>query len=373
MSVEVDRDVRFMREALMLARRGWGRTHPNPMVGAVIVENGQVVAEGWHAQDGGPHAEKSALAALGRKPQKGATLYVTLEPCSTPGRTGACTDAILAAGIETVVIGTLDPNPAHAGKALPLLESHGVAVRHGVLEPECRQLNRIFNHWIVNRKPYVAAKLALTLDGKMATRSGHARWITGEASRADVMRWRRLFPAIAVGANTVLADDPQLTARLADDAVWCPLRCILDRSLRTVGDGALPKVYADAYAERTLVYCCEPVDSARLQRLRDAGVAVVTLAADSDSAFLQAFVEDLAARNLTGVYFEPGPTLFKGLLEAAVLDYVWFYTAPKIVGDPDAPGLLVPQPPITMDQALSLMEPECQVFGPDVCVSGRLR
>jgi diaminohydroxyphosphoribosylaminopyrimidine deaminase/5-amino-6-(5-phosphoribosylamino)uracil reductase len=366
-------DAHFMREALALAKRAWGCTHPNPMVGAVIVEGEQIVASGWHERDGGAHAEKAALAALGRQPGKEATLYVTLEPCSTPGRTGACTDAIIAAGIQTVVIGALDPNPAHAGKAIPLLASKGINVRHGVLENECRDLNRIFNHWITTGRPLVTAKLALTLDGKMATANGHARWITGAEARADVMQWRRLFPAIAVAAGTVLADDPQLTARLPDGSVWCPQRCVLDRSLRTATNTELPKVYTDDYASRTRVFCAEQVDPLRLQRLKDAGVTVVRLAADTDADFLHAFINDLTKRNLTGVYFEPGPKLFQGLMAAGVVDYAWFYQAPKIVGDPDAPGLILPTPAATMDQSFTLIEPELFPLGSDIRIGGRVR
>jgi diaminohydroxyphosphoribosylaminopyrimidine deaminase/5-amino-6-(5-phosphoribosylamino)uracil reductase len=369
---DVTNDTHYMREALALARRGWGKTHPNPMVGALIVEDHVVVARGWHERDGGPHAEKAAIAALGRKPAKGATLYVTLEPCSTPGRTGACSDAIIAAGIANVVIGTLDPNPLHAGKALPLLESRGIHVRHGILDKECRELNRIFNHWITTGRPLVAAKLALTLDGKMATSSGHARWITGAEARADVMQWRRLFPAIAVAAGTVLADDPQLTARLPDGSVWCPQRCVIDRTLRTAAKAELPKVYSDDFAMRTLVFCSQQADPIRLQRLRDVGVTVVPLTADSDADFLHALIDVLVKRKLTGIYFEPGPKLFQGLMAAGVVDYLWFYLAPKIIGDPHAPGLILPSPAVSMDQAFALIEPQWLQIADDVRVGGRV-
>ncbi len=372
MKADVTNDAHFMREALALARWGWGNTHPNPMVGALIVEDDQVVASGWHERDGGAHAEKAALAALGRKPAKGATLYVTLEPCSTPGRTGACCDAIIAAGIAKVVIGTLDPNPLHAGKAIPLLESRGIHVRQGVLEKECRELNRIFNHWITTGRPLVTAKLALTLDGKMATASGHARWITGAEARADVMQWRRLFPAIAVAAGTVLADDPQLTARLLDGSVWCPQRCVIDRTLRTVAKAELPKVYSDDFVSRTLVFCAQQADPNRLQRLQDAGVTVVPLAADTDADFLHALIDDLAKRKLTGIYFEPGPKLFQGLMAAGVVDYLWFYQAPKIIGDRDAPGLMLPTPAASMDQAFALIDPEWLQIGDDIRIGGRV-
>src|SRR5947199_7538807 len=179
-----DQDEFFMRRALELARRVWGATHPNPTVGAVIVEEGQIVGEGATAPDGGPHAERLALLARGKTPRPGATLYVTLEPCSTQGRTGACTDAIIAAGIKRVVVGATDPNPEHAGRGFEVLRAAGVEVIDGVLARECSDLNLVFNHWITQGGPMIAAKSATTLDGKIAARTGESRWITNPASRA---------------------------------------------------------------------------------------------------------------------------------------------------------------------------------------------
>jgi len=242
----------FMRRALELARQGWGETHPNPMVGALIVEEGRIVAEGYHAQDGGPHAERLALLARGKPPRPGAIMYVTLEPCSTPGRTGACTDAIIAAGFKHVVVGATDPNPAHAGKGFEVLRSAGIEVTSGVLETECSDLNLIFNHWVVKGTPLIAAKSAVTLDGRMACRTGESKWITGEQARADVHRWRRLFPAIAVGAGTVMKDNPRLTARMAGVEEWCPIRFVFDGLLRTVVDKQLADVYTDEFASGRL-------------------------------------------------------------------------------------------------------------------------
>ena len=222
----------YMRRALELARQGWGATHPNPMVGALIVEDGEIVAEGFHTKAGEPHAEIMALRALGRKPEPGATLYVTLEPCCTTGRTPPCTEAIIAAGIRRVVVGATDPNPRHAGHGFEVLRAAGVEVVTNVLAAECADLNLIFNHWIVQKRPLLAAKVATTIDGRIACRTGESKWITGEPARADVMRWRRLFPAIAVGAGTVASDDPQLTARLPEGE-WCPWRFVFDAALST--------------------------------------------------------------------------------------------------------------------------------------------
>ncbi|MGB0344699.1 MAG: bifunctional diaminohydroxyphosphoribosylaminopyrimidine deaminase/5-amino-6-(5-phosphoribosylamino)uracil reductase RibD, partial [Coraliomargarita sp.] len=222
-----------MSRAVDIAQRGWGRTHPNPMVGAVIAEDGKIVAEGWHRAAGQPHAEIEALRSLGRKPSPQATLYITLEPCSTVGRTGACTEAIMESGLRNVVVGTMDPNPNHSGKGLVHLRNAGIQVTEGVLADECKDLNLIFNHWITKQTPLLAAKIATTLDGKFSAANGHSKWVTGEDARANVMRWRRYFPAIAVSAATALADDPALTSRLPEDN-WCPIRFIFDRDLQAL-------------------------------------------------------------------------------------------------------------------------------------------
>ncbi|HVU38461.1 MAG TPA: bifunctional diaminohydroxyphosphoribosylaminopyrimidine deaminase/5-amino-6-(5-phosphoribosylamino)uracil reductase RibD, partial [Opitutales bacterium] len=202
-----------MSRALEAARRGWGDTHPNPMVGALIVENGRVVADGFHARAGEPHAEIIALRNLGRAPAPGATMYVTLEPCSTTGRTPPCTEAIIQAGLKRIAVGAADPNPQHAGQGLEILRRAGIEVISGVLAEDCADLNLIFNHWIISQTPFLAGKIATTLDGRVGTRTRQSKWITGAAARRDAMRWRRLFPAVGVGAGTVLADDPQLTSR----------------------------------------------------------------------------------------------------------------------------------------------------------------
>jgi diaminohydroxyphosphoribosylaminopyrimidine deaminase/5-amino-6-(5-phosphoribosylamino)uracil reductase len=183
-----------MEHAIRIAKKAWGQTHSNPMVGAVIVEGGKIVSEGYHERSGGKHAEIIALESYKGTPQADTTLLITLEPCSTEGRTGACTNAIIHSGIKNVVIGTLDPNPKHSGGGVRLLESAGISVTVGVLEEACREMNIIFNHWIVHKRPLCALKIAMTLDGCMAASTGHSKWITGELAREDVMHWRRLFP-----------------------------------------------------------------------------------------------------------------------------------------------------------------------------------
>ncbi len=361
-----------MRRAIALARQAWGRTHPNPLVGAVIVEGGRVVAEGFHAQDGGPHAERVALAALGRAPGPDATLYVTLEPCSTHGRTGACCDAIRAAGIWRVVVGATDPNPAHAGRGLEVLRAAGVDVTSGVLAAECADLNLIFNHWIVSGAPLLAAKVAITLDGKIACRTGESKWITGEAARADVHAWRRYFPGIAVGAMTVLKDNPRLTARTADGETWCPLRFVFDGLLRTAGSPHLPHVYADEHRERTIVVTTRHGGMGYVRKLRELGVQVWVLEAAAQRVEFADFRRRCAEEKITGVYFEGGSQLLSALLRARQLDYLFAYRAPLLFADDKAKTMFAGLRPERVDQAVRLTDLRHEIFGDDALMRGRV-
>jgi diaminohydroxyphosphoribosylaminopyrimidine deaminase/5-amino-6-(5-phosphoribosylamino)uracil reductase len=391
MSAVEYQDEVFMRRAIELARRGWGATNPNPMVGAVIVEAGgwderaglanpsprsiiafRIVAEGWHERDGGPHAERVALTALGRAPAADATLYVTLEPCSTPGRTGACTEAILAAGIRRVVVGAIDPNPAHAGRGLEILRAAGVEVRSGVLERDCADLNLIFNHWIVRGTPLLAAKAAVTLDGKIATRSGDSRWITNELSRADVHRWRRLFPGIAVGAQTVLADDPSLTSRRPGEPEWCPWRFVFDGQLRTVVDRAMPRIYTDAHHARTIVVTTQHGGSGYVRKLERMGVLVWTLESATPQATFSSFRQRCAAEGIAGVYFEGGAHLLSGLLRERETDYLFIYRAPILLADEKAHGIFRGLRPDKLAEAVRLADTRHEVFGDDELLRGRV-
>jgi diaminohydroxyphosphoribosylaminopyrimidine deaminase/5-amino-6-(5-phosphoribosylamino)uracil reductase len=322
-----------MRRALELARQGWGATHPNPMVGAVIVEEGRVVAEGFHAQDGGPHAERLALLARGKPPRPGAVMYVTLEPCSTPGRTGACTDAIIASGIKHVVVGATDPFDEHAGKGFEVLRAAGIEVTTGVLEQECHDLNLIFNHWITRGTPLIASKSAVTLDGRMACRTGESKWITGEPARLDVHRWRRLFPAIAVGAGTVQKDNPQLTARLPGVPAWCPVRFVFDGLLRTVVDKQLPALYTDEFHDRTVVVTTPHGGMGYVRKLREIGVQVWVLPSPTQRVSMSEFRKKCTEERIAGVLFEGGAQLVSHMLQERQLDYLFIYRAPVLFAD----------------------------------------
>lgn len=335
-----DKDHEWMGRALELARRAWGRTHPNPMVGALIVEDGAVVAEGWHARDGGPHAERAALANLGRKPRPGATMVVTLEPCSTAGRTGACCDAIKSAGgVARVVIGATDPNPAHAGRGVDVLRAAGIEVVAGVRAAECAELNLIFNHWITRGRPLLAGKIATTRDGFSRPPPGAERWITGVEARENVHHWRRLFPAIAVGAGTVRADDPALTRRWREaDGVEqedCGRRFVFDATLATAAgpDAAWPRVYADRWKNRTTVVTSPAADPTLRARLEAAGVGVWTQETTRGAAGWAEFSRRCAVERISGVYVEGGAELLADARAAGALDYGFWYRAGRLGGE----------------------------------------
>src|SRR6266511_1533402 len=261
-------EVQFLRHALRLSRRGYGLTSPNPMVGALLVKRGKVIGRGWHRRAGGPHAEVAALRDAARRGHdpRGATLYVTLEPCSTHGRTPPCTDAIIAAGIARVVVAATDPNPGHAGRGFRILRRAGIEVVTGVLADEATRLNESFNHWIVHRTPFVTVKAAMTLDGKIATASGESKWITGETARAYGMHLRQGADAILVGINTVLADDPSLSARHAASRIrkTGPRRVILDTQARTPLNS---KVASDEQAALTTIVVSEYASRNRVAAL----------------------------------------------------------------------------------------------------------
>ena len=300
-------DVKFMRLALREAAKGIGRTSPNPAVGAVIVMGGRVIAKGWHRCAGGAHAEVEALRSL-KNPRlaRGATIYVTLEPCCTHGRTPPCTEAIAAAGIRRVVVGATDPNPRHAGRAFSILKKTGVAVTAGILAEECAALNAGFNKWITTGMPLVIAKAGLSLDGRLTRPCDEGPWLTGEASRADAMRLRAQVDAILVGAGTVRADNPRLTVRgLRGASARQPWRVVLTRSGR-LPDGA--HLFSDEHRERTLVF---------------------------RGKSLRAVLRDLGARGCTSVMIEGGGALLGSAFDARLVDRVQFYLAPLLCGGPD--------------------------------------
>ncbi|MFT8396070.1 bifunctional diaminohydroxyphosphoribosylaminopyrimidine deaminase/5-amino-6-(5-phosphoribosylamino)uracil reductase RibD [Propionibacterium sp.] len=324
-------DEQFMRAALSCAQIGLGRVNPNPLVGAVVVHHGVIIGRGGHEYFGGPHAERNALAACADDPH-GATIYVTLEPCCHTGKTPPCTDALIAAGITRVVVGCLDPNPLVAGRGVAALRAHGIAVATGVLTQECAALNEPFLHFITTGRPLVVMKYAMTLDGKIATRTGASRWVSGEQSRERVQQDRHRWAAIMVGVGTVLADDPHLTCRLPGS--HSPLRIICDTRLRTPMDAAVVRT---AHHTPTLLATCS-TDTARAEGYRQAGCEVMVLPTSEGHVDLRALCTALGARGIDSVVLEGGARLNWSALHAGIVNKIQAYLAPKLFGGADAPS-----------------------------------
>jgi len=327
-------DQRWMRRALRLARKGWGRTSPNPMVGCVLVRGGEVVGEGWHHAAGQPHAEVEAIRDAGRA-ARGATLYVNLEPCSHTGRTPPCTMAVIEAGVSRVVAAMTDPNPAVAGRGLARLRKAGIAVENGLLGDGAAALNEAFCHHIVTGLPFVQLKAAVTLDGKLAAGGGETKWISCEASRRLVHRWRLGSDAVMVGSGTALEDDPDLTARHPTGAKswdWkSTTRVVLDSALRLPVDSKMVRGIARG---PVLVFSAPDAPRGREDALTAAGVEVVRVprADDGPGLDLLRVMEDLGRRGITRVLLEGGAAVNASALAAGVVSKVSIFFAPKLLG-----------------------------------------
>jgi len=332
-----DRDGKFMRAALNEAKKALGRTSPNPAVGAVLVIDNRIVAKGHHREAGHPHAEIECLRDFGASVPAGATLYVTLEPCSTAGRTAPCTDAIIKAGLRNIVIGATDVNPRHSGRGIVQLRNADVRVREGILAEECSRLNEAFNKWIVTGHPFVIAKCGMSLDGRLTRPGGELRWITGRDARSDAHQLRAYVDAVLVGAETLRADNPRLTARGVRGARQ-PWRVVLTRS------GRLPRhahLFSDRFAGRTLVY-----------RRKSLGWVL----------------KDLGKQGITSVLIEGGGEVLGQALDKRLIDKVQIYLGPIITGGP-----AVAFPGEGMNKtahALWLREVGYRRIGQTVCVTG---
>lgn len=373
----------YMLEALRLARRGYGTTSPNPMVGAVLVRGGSVIGRGWHHRAGQPHAEIEALRDARRRkhPVQDSTLYVTLEPCSTQGRTAPCTAAIRAAGIRRVVAGATDPNPRHRGQGFRILRRAGIAVEHGLLAQECERLNEAFNHWVVHRTPFVTVKAAMTLDGKIATAAGESRWITGERSRAWAMRLRQGADAILVGINTVLTDNPALTVRSAAgrEAPGQRLRRIVLDSFARTPPGS--RVVSDALAHLTTVVVGEGAPPRRVEALARQVRVVVAPAASARAApdssrrgiDLPWLLRRLGAEDITSLLVEGGGEVNASFLLSGLAHRIAFFYAPMIVGGRDAPKAVAGDGLSSLDDRLELGDLRWRRLGDDWLLTARVR
>lgn len=325
----------FMKRAIELAKQGAGWTAPNPLVGAVVVKNGRVIGEGYHRKYGELHAERNALAACTEDPA-GATLYVTLEPCCHYGKTPPCTEIIIEKKIAKVVIGSRDPNPKVAGKGARILREHGIEVVEDYMREACDALNPVFFHYITTKTPYVVLKFAMTLDGKIATRTGASKWITGEAARNHVHQLRGRYAGILAGIGTVLADDPMLNCRI--DGAHQPLRIILDSHLRIPMGSRLVR---SAKEYPLLIVCNESTrdreeGASRIQKLEEAGAKVWTLPEKNGHPDLNVLMQRLGEEKIDSVLIEGGGTVNEAALKAHIVHHVYAYIAPKIFGGEDA-------------------------------------
>jgi diaminohydroxyphosphoribosylaminopyrimidine deaminase / 5-amino-6-(5-phosphoribosylamino)uracil reductase len=354
---------KMMRQALALARRAEGKTSPNPAVGCVIVRDGKVVGRGWHRKAGTPHAEVHALNDAGEL-AAGADLYVTLEPCSHFGKTPPCAQALIAARVGRVFVGMVDPNPLVSGAGIAMLREAGIEVEAGILEEECRELNRPFVKWIQTKLPYVTLKSALTLDGKTATRTGDSKWITGDRSRAEVHRLRGKVDAIMVGVGTVLKDDPLLTCRLPGGKD--PIRVVVDSTLRIPQHAAILGVQSKA---KTVLATCSN-DQARIESLTSRGVEVISCRECEGGVDLQDLFARLGALGVQSLLLEGGSHLAGGALRAGLIDRCLIFFAPKLVGG-EGIGLFAGEGVAVMGEAIRLEEMTVRRVGPDFLVQGR--
>jgi diaminohydroxyphosphoribosylaminopyrimidine deaminase/5-amino-6-(5-phosphoribosylamino)uracil reductase len=355
-------DEAYIERALALAERGRGLVSPNPMVGAVVVVEGRIVGEGHHEGPGQPHAEVVALREAGER-ARGATLYVTLEPCDHHGRTGPCTEAIVEAGIARVVAAMRDPNPIVDGRGFEKLRSAGIEVVEGVEREEAERLNEAFTKHVRTGLPFVTWKMAASLDGKVASRDGTSRWITSEAARQDVHRLRAAADAILVGAGTVVADDPSLTVRMPGYRGQPPLRVLADAHGRVPAKGDL---FTDEAP--TLVATTTLAPEERKDAWADAGAEVVVYDPDGEGVPLGQLMRDLGKRDVQGVLLEGGPTLAWSAVEEGVVDKVVVYLAPKLIGGTDAPTVLGGRGFAPISSALSLRVRSFDRVGEDLKV-----
>jgi diaminohydroxyphosphoribosylaminopyrimidine deaminase/5-amino-6-(5-phosphoribosylamino)uracil reductase len=365
-----------MRMALALARRGRGRTSPNPMVGALLVKQGQVIGRGWHRRAGQPHAEIEALHDAMRRGQElqDAELYVTLEPCSTHGRTPPCTDALRSAGLRAVFVGATDPNPRHAGRGLDLLRRSGLVVTSGILEADCSRLNEAFNHWIRHQTPWVTVKAALTLDGKIATVGGESKWITSEPARALAMRLRHVHDAILVGIGTVLSDDPALILRNRRGVFQSlnrpPIRrIILDTRARTP---LRAQIVSDDWAGWTTLVVGSEAAAGRVKALSKR-VRVWKAPTREGRIDLSWLLQRLGADQITSLLVEGGGEVQSSFLLGGYAHRLAFFYAPIVVGGRRAPKAVSGMGARGWGEVVSLREIRWRRVGPDLFLTGLVR
>ena len=371
MALHTDTDREHLARAIALAEKGAATVSPNPAVGAVIVRDGEILGEGWHERFGGPHAEVAAIRAAGDTDLAGATMYVTLEPCCHHGKTPPCTDAIVAAGIGRVVVGSDDPTEKASGRGLGILRDEGVdvTVADGELAARARQLNQAFRKHARTGRPWVLFKSAMTLDGKVATHTGDSKWISGETSRALGHQWRASVDAVAVGIGTALADDPQLTARF-DGVERQPRRIVFDSEARLPLDSRLVQAAPDL---PLTVVVGRAAKRASTDALEMAGAEVIVATGENEPARVKSALAQLGAGGVTAILLEGGPRLAGAFFDAGEIDEVRFFLAPVLLGGRTARDAIEGEGSEKIAGALPALTLECVRIGQDLLISARVK
>jgi len=359
-------DEKYMRLALKLALKAQGRTSPNPIVGAVIVKNGRVVGTGYHKKCGQAHAEVNAIRRAGKNAQ-GADMYVTLEPCNHFGRTPPCTDAIIASGIKTVIVGMTDPNPVNNGKGIRKLNRSGVKTVCGILREEAAAINRPFIKFITTALPYITVKIAETIDGKIATRTGDSRWITSEESRKYVHQLRKVSDAVMVGVNTVIRDDPMLLSKSSKDEQ--PARIIVDSGLRTP---LKSRIFSNTKNSAVVIATAKRPPSWKVKKYEERGALIITAGTKNGKVDLAALAEILAGMGMINILAEGGGELSAGLLKYGLVDRFLFFIAPKIIGGRDAVTSIEGEGVLMARDAVGLKGVTMKSIGSDILVEAEV-
>jgi diaminohydroxyphosphoribosylaminopyrimidine deaminase / 5-amino-6-(5-phosphoribosylamino)uracil reductase len=370
-TLKTQTDLTFLERAISLAVNGLGRVSPNPIVGAVVVRDGEVLGEGWHAEHGGAHAEVNAIAAAGDADLRGATMYVSLEPCCHHGKTPPCTDAIVAAGIGRVVVASDDPTEKASGRGLGVLRDEGIEVdvADGELAARARLVNQPFRKHSRTGRPWVLFKSAMTLDGKVATQTGDSKWISGEASRLRAHRWRAQVDAVVVGIGTALADDPVLTARI-DGVHRQPRRVVFDSTARLPLDSRLISMAREI---PLTVVVSRAAPRTAMAQLETAGADVVVATGENEPARVRSALDQLGSGGVTSVLLEGGPHLAGAFLDAGEIDEVRLFIAPMLLGGRAARDPLEGEGVEQISEALHALTLDCERVADDVLVTARLR
>lgn len=359
-------DEKYMKLAMQLAGNAIGRTSPNPLVGAVIVKDNRVVGCGWHRKAGTPHAEVHALNQAGELAQ-GADVYVTLEPCAHYGKTPPCAKALVEAKVKNVYGGLLDVNPKVAGKGFKILEDAGIHVEYGFLQDELRKQNEVFFKWIEHKKPFIVLKAAMTLDGKIATATGQSKWITNETSRAYGYKLRDIYDGIMVGINTVIEDNPMLTARV--DGGKNPIRIVVDSSLKIDINANL----VQDKSAKTIIATTDKADKDKILKLQAQDVDVIVVDKDeNDKVDIEKLLNILGQQNICSILVEGGATLSGSFVAKKLVDKVYFFIAPKIVGGKEAKTPVAGTGILNLQEALALKDIQIEKLEEDILIIGRV-